>query len=586
MGNARSTGRERRKAPIQDNYTSLDDLMKDIRKLNVSANLILGYDFSQSNMHGSSLHDVYDHHPNQYQLATNHIEFATRNIINKNNITAYGFGDVTTGDRNVFEFVSQNRHQTTIPGQTLDTIMARYAALAPHVRLGELSSYAPIILQAVETVIANNFTYHILVIIATGQVTSPHEQAHGHFSKQEQDTINAIQYASTFPLSIVVVGVGGGPWDSMHYFDDGMTDKHFDNVQFVEFDKVTRGVDDVTKRRETFALHLLMELPKQYKIIQKENLHKERRQKHRLSKLRDDRPAKPMVLLPPGPSHRSPPRGGNNNAPHMNAPVHYNKALGHGNQFHHLIDNTHPSTHMDQPTVPNFAQPPPGHATQYAPASAPLYGRPSPAPGSSMDHPWNNAPSPYQANAPADQKPLFYPSVSDIPGAYPSNPYGPSPNGFQNGGFPPPPPDHHAYKQGNVHEQRTHQTANVYHAYPVGHNAAAPGGYGNPGVPANLAYANRTGHGRRNEPAPANNYQGGWIVKESRSVLQTDRNCVLFRRHRRVCSRQLEQLVSIVERTCRSEPIQRRWWQPTAVLGTIHACELPQRGPQRVRCRH
>jgi E3 ubiquitin-protein ligase RGLG len=104
------------------------------------------------------------------------------------------------------------------------------------------------------TIVCVVIQYHILVIIADGEMTVP------------EQTTRAIIEASKWPLSIIVVGVGDGPWDEMKMYDDGLPERRFDNFQFVNYTEIAENADNADPDR-AFALAALMEIPDQFRAI-------------------------------------------------------------------------------------------------------------------------------------------------------------------------------------------------------------------------------------------------------------------------------------------------------------------------------
>ncbi|TVU46754.1 hypothetical protein EJB05_06311, partial [Eragrostis curvula] len=215
---------ERRYMRIEDEYHSLEHIRDALVQAGLeSSNLIVGIDFTKSNewkgehsFNGLSLHAL-GKMPNPYEEALTIIGKTLHSFDEDNLIPSFGFGDWPT-------------------------------------------SFAPIIEMAMSIVKNSGGQYHILLIIADGEVTSI-ENGTGQLSLQEQKTVDAIVKASEFPLSIVLVGVGDGPWDKMKSFDDNIPARSFDNFQIMSKNLTKR------KKENFFALSALMEIPEQFRAI-------------------------------------------------------------------------------------------------------------------------------------------------------------------------------------------------------------------------------------------------------------------------------------------------------------------------------
>ncbi|KAF7102910.1 LOW QUALITY PROTEIN: hypothetical protein CFC21_103966 [Triticum aestivum] len=258
---------QRKYSRIGDDYCSVAQVTEALAQAGLeSSNLIVGMDFTKSNewtgknsYNRHCLHDI-GRTPNPYEQAISIIGRTLSDFDEDNLIPCFGFGDASTHDKDVFSFYPEDR-----PCTGFEEALERYRQIVPALRLSGPTSFAPIIETAIGIVDSTGGQYHVLLIIADGQVARNVDTQSGQLSPQEWDTINAIVKASHFPLSIVLVGVGDGPWDMMHKFDDNIPARSFDNFQFVNFTEIMSKSIAADRKEAEFALSALMEIPTQYK---------------------------------------------------------------------------------------------------------------------------------------------------------------------------------------------------------------------------------------------------------------------------------------------------------------------------------
>ncbi|XP_022947337.1 E3 ubiquitin-protein ligase RGLG4 isoform X2 [Cucurbita moschata] len=259
---------------IADNFSSIDQVTEALRKEGLeSSNLIVGIDFTKSNewtgkvsFNNRSLHSVSDS-PNPYEKALSIIGRTLAPFDDDGLIPCFGFGDATTHDQEVFSF-----HNDNSPCHGFEEVLDCYKRIIPNVQLSGPTSYASVVEAAMNIVEKSNGQFHILLIVADGQVTRGSSVGDAELSVQEEKTIKAIVDASAYPLSIILVGVGDGPWDDMKKFDDKIPARDFDNFQFVNFTEIMSRNVATPEKEAAFALAALMEVPLQYKAVKEMDL--------------------------------------------------------------------------------------------------------------------------------------------------------------------------------------------------------------------------------------------------------------------------------------------------------------------------
>jgi len=157
--------------PIPDRFTTIAQVQQAVRKAGLeSSNLILGVDFTKSNkwtgaetFGGRCLHAT-NGPPNPYHRVIDVIGRTLEDFDDDRLIPAFGFGDASTGDQACFPFAPDG------PFTGVSAVLERYTEIAQQVALAGPTSFAPVIRQAID-IVREERGYHILVIVADGQVT-------------------------------------------------------------------------------------------------------------------------------------------------------------------------------------------------------------------------------------------------------------------------------------------------------------------------------------------------------------------------------------------------------------------------------
>jgi len=233
----------------------LEEVQAALRKSGLeSSNLVIGVDFTKSNtwtgkntFGGFCLHQL-STTLNPYQQVITIIGNTLSVFDDDNLIPAFGFGDLTTTDKAVFPFFPDQRLCNGF-----QEVLRRYCEITPQVILSGPTSFAPLIYETIR-IVQQAKGYHILLIIADGQVTN------------EKLTANAIVEASNHPISIIMIGVGDGPWEMMEKFDDELPARKFDNFQFVPYYETMKNTENA---EVSFSVAALQEIPDQYNEIKK-----------------------------------------------------------------------------------------------------------------------------------------------------------------------------------------------------------------------------------------------------------------------------------------------------------------------------
>ena len=252
-----------KKTTAKSKYSNLAELQQALVGLGFEyMNVIFGVDFTGSNnmtgaksFNGKCLHELSASIQNPYQFAIENIGQAIK-FDQDNKYEMYGFGDSETSSHSVFSFSETSFNSAS------DCVNGYNNILNKGLSMSGPTSFAPIIRKTIEQV-REKWEFTLLIIIADGAITD----------NLIEENVAAIVEASNYPIAITCVGVGDGPFNLMEAFDDKIKGAKFDNFQFVNSELLkSKYKKNQEKFKQFYALEILMELPKMFEEMKKNNI--------------------------------------------------------------------------------------------------------------------------------------------------------------------------------------------------------------------------------------------------------------------------------------------------------------------------
>lgn len=237
----------------QQDFSFLDFIFSGLQ-----LNFSVGIDFTASNgdpRDPSSLHSFAN---NQYMRAIDSIGKVLQDYDSDQLFPALGFGARIPPNMQVSHEFAVNFDPSNPFCKGIDGILEAYKACISKIQLYGPTNFSPIIyhvarfaMQAQQEHSAKN--YYILMIITDGAISDV------------DDTIRALVYASTLPMSVIIVGVGDADFTTMDILDadDKLLKDRTGNVSRRDIVQFVPMRDFVGKSPEALSQHVLAEAPRQ-----------------------------------------------------------------------------------------------------------------------------------------------------------------------------------------------------------------------------------------------------------------------------------------------------------------------------------